>query len=37
MQDKYYSEIKNRIIEVETTEKVKNYTINKVKLEWYNL
>ena len=35
MTDKYYNEIKEKIIDVETTERVKNYTINKVKLENY--
>ena len=35
MQDKYYKEIKERIIDVETTEQVKNYTTNRVKLENY--
>ena len=35
MQENYYDQIKERIIEVETTEKVKNYTINRVKLENY--
>ena len=33
--DKYYSEIKEKLIDVETTERVKNYTINRVKLENY--
>lgn len=33
--DKTYIEIKDRLIDVETTEKVKNYTINTVKLENY--
>ena len=33
--DKYYDEIKERIIDVETTERVKNYTTNRVKLENY--
>ena len=35
MQENYYDQIKERIIEVETTERVKNYTINKVKLDNY--
>lgn len=34
-QDKYYLEIKDRLIDVELTEKVKNYTSNRVKLENY--
>ena len=35
MQDNYYSEIKDRLLDVEVTEKVKNYTVNKIKLENY--
>ena len=33
--DKYYEQIKEKIIDTEVTEKVKNYTANKVKLENY--
>ena len=35
MEDTTYLEIKDRLIDVEVTEKVKNYIINKVKLENY--
>lgn len=34
-QDITYIEIKDRLIDVEATEKIKNYTINKVKLDNY--
>ena len=35
MQDKYYQEIKEKLEDVEIVEKVKNYTVNSVKLEKY--
>jgi hypothetical protein len=35
MQDEYYNKIKENLIDVEVTERVKNYTANRVKLEKY--
>ena len=35
MQDKYYKKIKERVIDVETTIRVKDYSKNKVTLENY--
>ena len=33
--DKYYEQIKEKIVDTEVTEKIKNYAANKVKLENY--